>query len=80
MEITFLDFLSAIGCSCAIIGNYYVIKKNKYAFVIWTIGNFAWILYNIIGPFNMGQFIMFIFYVIINIYGWIKWSYKDENI
>ena len=70
---SFLDLLSVVGCTCAILGNYYVIKKRKSAFIIWTIGNFAWILYNIFGPFNMSQVIMFVFYVIINIYGYIKW-------
>jgi len=74
MEISFLDVLSTIGCTCAILGNYYVIKKDRFAFIIWTFGNFAWIWYNLIGPFNMGQLIMFIFYVIINVYGYIKWS------
>lgn len=69
-----IDTISAIATICSLYGNYLVIKKNKFGFVIWLISNILWILINFIGVLNISQVIMFIIYGILNIYGWIKWK------
>ena len=69
-----IDIVSAIATICSLYGNYLVIKKNKFGFVIWLISNILWILINFIGVLNISQVIMFIIYGILNIYGWIKWK------
>lgn len=69
-----IDIISAIATICSLYGNYLVIKKNKFGFVIWLISNILWILINFIGVLNISQVIMFIIYGILNIYGWIKWK------
>lgn len=68
-----IDIISAIATICSLYGNYLVIKKNKFGFVIWLISNILWILINFIGVLNISQVIMFVIYGILNIYGWIKW-------
>ena len=69
-----IDIISAIATICSLYGNYLVIKKNKFGFVIWLISNILWILINFIGVLNISQVIMFVIYGILNIYGWIKWK------
>ena len=69
-----IDTISAIAIICSLYGNYLVIKKNKFGFVIWLISNILWILINFIGVLNISQVIMFMIYGILNIYGWIKWK------
>ena len=69
-----IDIISAIATICSLYGNYLVIKKNKFGFVIWLISNILWILINFIGVLNISQVIMFMIYGILNIYGWIKWK------
>ena len=34
-----IDIISAIATICSLYGNYLVIKKNKFGFVIWLISN-----------------------------------------
>ena len=69
-----IDIISAIATIYSLYGNYLVIKKNKFGFVIWLISNILWILINFIGVLNISQVIMFMIYGILNIYGWIKWK------
>lgn len=69
-----IDIISAIATICSLYGNYLIIKKNKFGFVIWLISNILWILINFIGVLNISQVIMFMIYGILNIYGWIKWK------
>ena len=69
-----IDIISAIATICSLYGNYLVIKKNKFGFVIWLISNILWILINFIGVLNISQVIMFMIYGILNVYGWIKWK------
>lgn len=69
-----IDIISAIATICSLYGNYLVIKKSKFGFVIWLISNILWILINFIGVLNISQVIMFMIYGILNIYGWIKWK------
>ena len=69
-----IDIVSAIATICSLYGNYLVIKKNKFGFVVWLISNILWILINFIGVLNISQVIMFVIYGILNIYGWIKWK------
>mgnify|MGYP006391976443 FL=1 len=69
-----IDIVSAIATICSLYGNYLVIKKNKFGFVIWLISNILWILINFIGVLNISQVIMFVIYGILNVYGWIKWK------
>ena len=75
-----IDTISAIATICSLYGNYLVIKKNKFGFVIWLISNVLWVLINFIGVLNISQVIMFVIYGILNVYGWIKWKQnKDET-
>ena len=69
-----IDTISAIATICSLYGNYLVIKKNNFGFVIWLISNILWVLINFIGVLNISQVIMFMIYGILNIYGWIKWK------
>lgn len=69
-----IDIVSVIATICSLYGNYLVIKKNKFGFVVWLISNILWILINFIGVLNISQVIMFVIYGILNIYGWIKWK------
>lgn len=69
-----IDTISAIATICSLYGNYLVIKKNKFGFVIWLISNILWVLINFIGVLNISQVVMFVIYGILNVYGWIKWK------
>ena len=69
-----IDTISAIATICSLYGNYLVIKKNKFGFVIWLISNILWVLINFIGVLNISQVIMFVIYGVLNVYGWIKWK------
>jgi len=62
----------------SIFGAYLNIKKNKWGFVIWNIGNLIWIYLNIISGLPAGALI-FIVYSCFNIYGFYEWL-KGEKI
>ena len=51
--------------------------KKRMGWLMWILGNIAWIAVNIIGTFNLPMVIMYIVYFIINVAGFIKW--KDKS-
>ena len=51
--------------------------KKRMGWLMWILGNIAWIAVNIIGTFNLPMVIMYIVYFIINVADFIKW--KDKS-
>ncbi len=57
----------------SIIGVVLNIKKNKYCFIIWTITNGSWCIYDfIIGAY--AQSFLFLIYFILAIWGIYEWK------
>lgn len=75
-----INFNFALSCTATILGiggallNIY---KFKWAFIIWNIGNLI-LIYKAIDAKDYPNMILFIFYFIINIKGFIKWK-NDER-
>jgi len=69
MLITLLQWVASIG---SILGNIGVVKKKLWGMQVWTIATALWIIYAIITKTH-SQLIMFTFYEVLNLMGWIKW-------
>lgn len=69
--------LSILGAAFSLGGNILIMLKKKMGWLMWILGNIAWIAVNIIGTFNLPMVIMYIVYFIINVAGFIKW--KDKS-
>jgi len=62
----------------SIIGTILNIKKKKVCFILWTITNIFWIVYDIHkGAYP--QALVFVVYTILAIYGLIEWAKHDKK-
>lgn len=68
-----IDNAMWIVTGIAIAGNILNIKMNKYGFVLWGISNVCFATYNIF-KLQYAQGILFIFYLVMCIIGFISWS------
>jgi len=67
-----------IFAALSITGAILNIKKNRWGFVIWTIGSVGWIVSNI--TYEMyGQIPLWIALIIFNIWGFIRWTNDDNH-
>jgi len=75
-----MDFLSVISTVFALTGNLLVNYRKKFGFIIWSISNVTWILYNfvILPEPNWSMVVMYVIYLIFNIMGYIMWSKTDQ--
>lgn len=69
--------LSILGAAFSLGGNILIMLKKRMGWLMWILGNIAWIAVNIIGTFNLPMVIMYVVYFIINVAGFIKW--KDKS-
>ncbi len=68
-----ISILEIIATVIAILGNIFIIYKNRMGFMIWIISNVLWIIF---ATLNQHYFmsILFFFYLILSIIGFIKWK------
>ena len=76
MDIVFC--VSSIAMAMSLLGNLLMAKKNILVFPVWILSNGLWILVNLIGTFNGPMVVMYIVYIIIQVYAWKEWL-KTEN-
>jgi nicotinamide riboside transporter PnuC len=69
------NLIGWFGFLFSMCGQLLIIYKNRYAFIIWNIGNVIW-LYLAIKNNDLAQVFMFIIYIIINVVTFIKWKNK----
>ena len=69
--------LSILGAAFSLGGNILIMLKKRIGWLMWIFGNIAWIVVNIVGPFNLPMVVMYVVYFIINVAGYIKW--KDKS-
>ncbi len=74
MIINILSWFSTILC---IGGNALVIKKHKNGFLIWFFGTGILLIFSILRR-DWPQTIIFIFYEIMNIVGYLHWNQKED--
>ena len=72
-------FLSILGMLFSLGGNILIIFKKKSGWLAWIIGNILWIVINFIDVLNIPMVLMYLVYMIINIFGYIKWYKKDKQ-
>ena len=71
-------FLSILGMLFSLGGNILIIFKKKSGWLAWIVGNILWIVINFIDVLNIPMVLMYLVYMIINIFGYIKWYKKDK--
>ena len=72
-------FLSILGMLFSLGGNILIIFKKKSGWLAWIVGNILWIVINFIDVLNIPMVLMYLVYMIINIFGYIKWYKKDKG-
>ena len=72
-------FLSILGMLFSLGGNILIIFKKKSGWLAWIVGNILWIVINFIDVLNIPMVLMYLVYMIINIFGYIKWYKKDKQ-
>lgn len=72
-------FLSILGMLFSLGGNILIIFKKKSGWLAWIVGNILWIVINFIDVLNIPMVLMYVVYMIINIFGYIKWYKKDKQ-
>ena len=76
MEVVLMvEILSWTATGLSIFANFLIIKKIKWGFIIWNISNIFLITIYITQK-NVALIVLFIFYTIMNIWGFIKWNKK----
>lgn len=71
-------FLSILGMLFSLGGNILIIFKKKSGWLAWIVGNILWIVINFVDVLNIPMVLMYVVYMIINIFGYIKWYRKDK--
>lgn len=72
-----INIISFICAIVSIVGNFMVVKKNKWGLLVWTLTNIFLIPINIYFQ-NYGLAFQFLIYSAINIYGFFKWNVKES--
>ena len=70
------DWIGWIGTVAIVAGYYFNAKKIKKCFIIWGLGNIAFLIYSYVIN-ALPQLAISLFVIFMNIYGYIEWS-KDE--
>ena len=73
-------FLSILGMLFSLGGNLLIIFKKKSGWLAWIVGNILWIVINFIDVLNIPMVLMYIVYMIINIFGYIEWRRKEKRL
>ena len=67
------------GVSVAsVIGNYYVVKQNKWGFLIWAISNGLWVAYDIYKT-AYPQALLFTAFFFMSIWGFTHWHKQSTD-
>lgn len=74
-----ITIISIIATILSLSGNLLVNYKKKIGFIIWIASNILWIFINLISELNVSQCIMFFFYAVLNVSGYIKWNKEDKS-
>ena len=59
-----------------LIGNWMIIKKNKWGFALWFFGDLAFALFNLSDK-NYPSMVVFLVYAVMGIMGYLEW--KNDN-
>ena len=70
--------LSILGSVFSLGGNILIAHKKRSGWWIWILGNIAWLGVNFLGTMNIPMVVMYIFYLITNITGYIEWGRKSD--
>ena len=73
MNFNYIELFGWVGFLFIIYGYYLNAKKHPDCFYIWGIGNISFLLYAIFIN-SLPIFLMSIFTLGMNIYGWIQWN------
>jgi hypothetical protein len=65
--------LSILGTFFSLGGNILIILKKRIGWLAWILGNILWITVNLIGVCNWPMVLMYVVYLIINIFGFVRW-------
>lgn len=69
-----------IGMALSIAGNVFIVFKSPLGFVVWTLGNAAWITHGlrvkIDGKSQKPLVIMMSVYAALNAWGWYEWVWR----
>ena len=75
-----LMVLSVAGSALSLLGNVFIALKKKSGWIVWILGNIAWILYNLFGDINIPMVVMYSVYFILNIIGFVNWKKKETEV
>ncbi|OPX85598.1 MAG: Nicotinamide mononucleotide transporter [Pelotomaculum sp. PtaB.Bin104] len=62
----------------AVTGNALVVLKIRAAFWVWSVANVIWIWFAV-GRRDWAQAAMFVVYIGMNIWGYVKWKTPDKG-
>ena len=71
--------VSVLGMICSLGGNILIMLKKKSGWIVWTVGNILWIIYNFITTINIPMILMYLVYMFINILGYCKWCDQEDK-
>lgn len=71
--------VSVLGMICSLGGNILIMLKKKSGWIVWTVGNILWIVYNFITTINLPMIFMYLVYMFINILGYCKWCDQEDK-
>lgn len=71
--------LSIAGSALSLLGNVLLALKKRSGWIVWILGNIAWILYNFAGDMNIPMVIMYAVYFVLNVFAFVNWSKKNKE-
>jgi len=71
-----IDWPAWLGVVLSLSGNYLVIRKSVWGWVVWGLADVVWLIYNLYKGLHAQAF-LFTVYTIICIYGVYKWNKRS---
>lgn len=79
MRFNLLSVVSTVSLVLSLGGNVLLNFQKKSGYVVWTLGDIAWIVANLVSveP-NVQQIVMYTVYMVLNVCGFVQWSRKHS--
>ena len=75
---TTIDHLMWIIAAGSLVGTIANVYKKRWCFLLWSIGNFAWVLYDV-HKTAYPQAALMAVYFCLAIWGWFRWSKEPSD-
>lgn len=73
-----IDCIELVAVLLALLGSFYVARKDRIGFLLWVASNEIWIMFDLYYS-HYGQLIMYALFTLTSLYGFWNWRPNNKN-